>query len=80
MTGSVLMTKLYNIKYGITIFPSHYFYPIHWHGIKDANLHNKINLPNDSYMFQYGISTNNLVYKILLYIHLYITTIYCKYI
>ena len=61
-TGPLLMTKLYKKKYGITIFPSSYFYPIAWWGINDIHLHKKIDLPNDTYMFQYGLSTNKLVY------------------
>ena len=44
----------------ITIFPSIYFYPIRWHRINDCNLHTKIELPKESYTFQYGYSTNNL--------------------
>lgn len=44
----------------ITIFPSIYFYPISWHRINDCNLHTKIELPKESYTFQYGYSTNNL--------------------
>jgi mannosyltransferase OCH1-like enzyme len=44
----------------ITSFPSIYFYPISWHNINDCNLHAKIELPKESYTFQYGYSTNNL--------------------
>jgi mannosyltransferase OCH1-like enzyme len=44
----------------ITIFPSIYFYPISWHNINDCNLHTKMELPKESYTFQYGYSTNNL--------------------
>jgi len=44
----------------ITSFPSIYFYPISWHNINDYNLHTKIELPKESYTFQYGYSTNNL--------------------
>jgi len=44
----------------ITIFPSIYFYPISWHNINDCELHTKIELPQESYTFQYGYSTNNL--------------------
>lgn len=42
----------------ITVFPSHYFYPISWGGILDPQLHTKIELNPESFMFQYGISTN----------------------
>lgn len=48
----------------ITIFPSDYFYPISWHGITDPELHLKIKLPEQSYMFQYGYSTNSFNLKI----------------
>lgn len=44
----------------ITIFPSIYFYPINWHNINDCELHTKMDLPIESYTFQYGYSTNNL--------------------
>ena len=49
----------------ITIFPSIYFYPISWHNINDCELHSKIDLPKESYTFQYGYSTNNLSEYIL---------------
>lgn len=50
------------ININITIFPSHYFYPICWHGITDINYHltHKDKLPTDSFLFQYGYSTNHL--------------------
>ena len=44
----------------ITIFPSIYFYPRSWHNINDCELHTKMDLPKESYTFQYGYSTNNL--------------------
>lgn len=44
------------------VFPPHYFYPISWIGIKDPNLHTKMTLDPECFMFQYGISTNNLQY------------------
>lgn len=44
----------------ITVFPTHYFYPISWHGITDTDYHLKNELPKDSFLFQYGYSTNNL--------------------
>lgn len=43
----------------VTIFPTIYFYPISWHGIKDGSLHKKIKLPKESYTFQYGYTTND---------------------
>jgi mannosyltransferase OCH1-like enzyme len=44
----------------VTIFPSHYFYPITWHGVSSIDQHKNMNLPKDSFMFQYGYTTNNL--------------------
>lgn len=46
----------------IHVVPSHYFYPISWIGITDPDLHTKININPESFMFQYGISTNCLKY------------------
>jgi inositol phosphorylceramide mannosyltransferase catalytic subunit len=63
VTGPMLITKLFHqpdLK--LTILPSVYFYPIRWHGITDPELHKKIDVSKDSYMFQYGISSNNLKY------------------
>lgn len=47
-------------NWNITIFPSIYFYPRSWHNINDCELHLKMDLPKESYTFQYGYSTNNL--------------------
>ena len=60
LTGPLLISKLDRSL--LTLFPSVYFYPIHWNGITDPHLHKKIKLPTESYMFQYGITTNNLDY------------------
>ena len=60
VTGPLFFNKLQTKK--ITIFPTKYFYPIVWSGINDINLHKKIKLPEESYMFQYGLTTNNLEY------------------
>lgn len=35
----------------ITVFPTHYFYPINWHGITDTDYHLKNELPKDSFLF-----------------------------
>ena len=56
--GPLIFNHYANNK-NITIFPTHYFYPIRWHGITDPEYHLKIDLPKDSYFFQYGYSTNN---------------------
>ena len=59
VTGPLLFNK---INKNITKLDSKFFYPVGWHGISDVNLHKKIKLPQESYMFQYGLSTNNLKY------------------
>ena len=48
----------------IKVYKSRIFYPIRWHGITDINMHEKMQLPEESVMFQYGYSTNNLETKI----------------
>ena len=52
-------------QYKITMFPSKYFYPISWFGIKTIDAHLTTELPKDSYMFQYGYTTNNFHKKII---------------
>lgn len=59
LIGPLYLHKIISNK-NITIFPSIYFYPISWHNINDYELHTKIQLPEESYTFQYGYSTNNL--------------------
>jgi mannosyltransferase OCH1-like enzyme len=54
------MFNYYAKNTNITIFPNHYFYPVSWHGITDSDYHLKHELPKDSYLFQYGYSTNKL--------------------
>ncbi len=39
---------------------NHYFYQVSRHGITDVNYHLKNELSKDSYLFQYGYSTNKL--------------------
>jgi len=63
MIGPIYLHKMISDK-GITIFPSRYFYPVGWHGITDLNMHTKIDMPEDSFTFQYGYSTNKLENKI----------------
>ena len=59
--GPGLITRLYLNNTEITKFPHIYFYPEGWH---DANrtitAHLNINLPLESYTYQYGYTTNNL--------------------
>ncbi len=57
VTGPLLLNDIHK---SMTKLDSIYFYPMNWHGIKDKNLHKKIKLPKESYMFQYGLSTNNI--------------------
>lgn len=39
-------------------YPMELFYPLHWHGIKDPEMHKKVQIPGESMLFQYGYSTN----------------------
>jgi hypothetical protein len=43
----------------VHIYPMKYFYPMHWRGIKDPALHEKVKIPAESMLFQYGYSTNS---------------------
>lgn len=61
--GPSLITDVYQLYgYGIrvTLYPSKTFYPISWHGISTIDMHSRMILPDESVMFQYGYSTNNL--------------------
>jgi hypothetical protein len=40
-------------------YPMELFYPLHWHGIKDPEMHKKVQIPGESMLFQYGYSTNS---------------------
>ena len=55
--GPGLFTKELKNK-NVTIFPSHYFYPISWHNLNINNI--DYGKYKESYMFQYGGTTNNL--------------------
>ena len=48
------------INENVTVFPSKYFYPIGWHNISGIDVHKNIKIPNESFTFQYGYTTNNL--------------------
>jgi mannosyltransferase OCH1-like enzyme len=65
--GPQLITDL-SIKYQkeipLVFYKSTIFYPRRWHGIQDIKMHEKMELPPESVMFQYGYSTNNLESKI----------------
>lgn len=43
----------------VHVYPMKYFYPRHWKGITDPDLHKKVKIPNKSMLFQYGYSTNS---------------------
>lgn len=62
LTGPLFVTKVYMDHKeefpDIHIYPMKYFYPIHWGGIKDPEMHKKIKIPSQSMLFQYGYSTN----------------------
>jgi mannosyltransferase OCH1-like enzyme len=64
--GPRLITEMLirNKDIPITLYKSTVFYPIRWHGIQDIKMHEKMELPPESVMFQYGYSTNNLESKI----------------
>lgn len=64
LLGPILFDKYAQLE-KITVFPSHYFYPITWHGITSVDVHKTLNIPLDSYMFQYGYSTNHLSNQII---------------
>ena len=60
--GPHYTTKLYNATRqefpDVHVYPMKYFYPRHWHGISDPELHTKVKIPGQSMLFQYGYSTN----------------------
>ena len=58
VTGPLLLTRAMN---SITVVPSVHFYPVPWVGVKDAEAHKKMALPDEAYMFQYGMTTNGLL-------------------
>jgi len=60
VSGPYLIKAIYDKNKNISVFPSHYFYPIYWHNIKDINMHKNIQLNPSSFMFQYGYSTSHL--------------------
>ena len=55
--GPGLFTRELKNK-NVTIFPSHYFYPIWWHNLNINNI--DYDKYKESHMFQYGETTNNL--------------------
>lgn len=66
--GPILITDIFNRErhlYEIKIYPSKIFYPVSWHGIQTIDAHKTTNIPEESVMFQYGYSTNNLGSQII---------------
>ena len=61
--GPLYVTQKYTelkSKYkDINIYPMKYFYPMHWAGITDPELHKSVKIPAASMLFQYGYSTNS---------------------
>lgn len=43
----------------VHIYPMKLFYPRHWKGITDPELHKKVKIPDESMLFQYGYTTNH---------------------
>lgn len=60
--GPLYVTRTYisskNEFPDVHVYPMKYFYPRHWKGITDPELHKKITIPKESMLFQYGYSTN----------------------
>jgi hypothetical protein len=61
--GPLFVTKVYtelkDYFPDVHVYPMKYFYPVHWGGITDPELHMKIKIPAESMLFQYGYSTNH---------------------
>jgi mannosyltransferase OCH1-like enzyme len=65
--GPKLITDLvirHQKDFVMNLYKSTVFYPLRWHGIQDVQLHTKMVLPDETVLFQYGYSTNNLEAKI----------------
>ena len=62
VVGPLYVTRMYNETRrefpDIHVYPMKYFYPRHWGGITDPELHKKVKIPGQSMLFQYGYSTN----------------------
>ena len=64
--GPLYVTRVYMKQKGVGtkgiddvhIYPMKLFYPVYWHGIKDPEMHKKVEIPGESMLFQYGYSTN----------------------
>lgn len=62
VTGPLYTTEMFQATRksypDVKIYPMRYFYPLHWHGITDPELHKKVKVPGESMLFQYGYTTN----------------------
>lgn len=60
--GPLYTTRMYFLHKkdfpDVHVYPMKYFYPMHWHGISDPELHKRVKIPEQSMLFQYGYSTN----------------------
>lgn len=60
--GPLYVTRMYHrlrsAHPDVHVYPMRYFYPRHWGGITDPELHKKVQIPGESMLFQYGYSTN----------------------
>jgi len=61
--GPYYVTRMYSSSRrefpDVHVYPMKYFYPRHWKGITDPDLHKKVKIPKKSMLFQYGYSTNS---------------------
>jgi len=61
--GPLYVSRVYFKSKGdfpdVHVYPMKYFYPRHWRGITDPELHKKVKIPKESMLFQYGYSTNH---------------------
>ena len=63
--GPGLLTKMYLNNKDITIFPLFYFFPVDTFNKNiEINHHKIVNIPKESYTFQYGYTTNGMQNKI----------------
>jgi mannosyltransferase OCH1-like enzyme len=61
--GPNYVTRVYNTTRKefpeVHVYPMKYFYPVHWGGITDPNMHKNTRIPGQSMLFQYGYTTNS---------------------
>ncbi len=60
VTGPLLLNKAIENSYPFTVLSSNYLYPFNWHNLTPDIARQQLeNIPKDSYMYQFGYSTNN---------------------